>query len=130
MKDIDHIAIAVRDIEVSENLFSKLFGTKSLGREIVASENVIVSFFKVGAMRLELMQSLKKGSSIDKFIASKGEGLHHIAFKTENIERSISILNSKGFDTIGDGVKKGSGSKKICFLNPKQTNRILIELCE
>ena len=130
MKDIDHIAIAVRNIEVSENLFSKLLGTRPLGREIVTSENVIVSFFKVGAIRIELIQSLKKGSSIDKFIDSKGEGLHHIAFKTENIERSINVLNSEGFGIIGDGVKKGSGSKKICFLNPKQTNRILIELCE
>ncbi len=130
MKKIEHIGIAVKDIEASNTLFGKLFGKAHYKIEAVESEGVMTSFFKAGPNKIELLQATSKDSPIAKFIEKKGEGIHHIAFAVSDIENEIERLKREGFKMIHDQPKKGADNKLIAFLHPKATNGVLIELCQ
>jgi len=130
MKKIEHIGIAVKNIEEAEQRFTQLLGTSSYKREIVESEGVLTSFFKVGESKIELLAAVGNNSPIQKFIEKKGEGIHHIAFEVENIEQKITELKEKGFQLINDIPKDGADNKRIAFIHPKTTGGILVEICE
>ena len=130
MNKIEHIGIAVKDIEASNNLFTKLFGTPPYKSEAVESENVITSFFKMGESKIELLQATTAESAIAKFIEKKGEGIHHIAYDVTDIKAEMERLKNEGFTLLMDQPKRGADNKLICFLHPKGTNGVLIELCQ
>ena len=130
MKKIEHIGIAVKDIENSNQLFKALFGKSHYKIEDVESEGVKTSFFKCGPNKIELLQATNEESPIAKFIEKKGEGIHHIAFAVNNIEEEIERLTKEGFTMIHKSPKKGADNKLIAFLHPKSTNGVLIELCQ
>jgi len=130
MKKIEHIGIAVKNIEEAEQRFTQLLGTLSYKREIVESEGVLTSFFKVGESKIELLAAVGNNSPIQKFIEKKGEGIHHIAFEVENIEQKMTELKEKGFQLINDIPKDGADNKRIAFIHPKTTGGILVEICE
>jgi methylmalonyl-CoA/ethylmalonyl-CoA epimerase len=127
---IEHIGVAVKDIEASNELFEALFDEAHYKIEAVESEGVLTSFFKVGESKIELLQATNPNSPIAKFIEKKGEGMHHIAFEVSNIEAEIERLVSKGFTMIHDMPKSGADNKRIAFLHPKSTNGVLVELCQ
>ena len=129
-KKLEHIGIAVSNLDESEKLFEKLLGTTSYKREEVLSEGVITSFFKIGDIKIELLAATKADSPIAKFIEKKGEGIHHLAFESENITTELSKMNQNGFTLINDSPKNGADNKKIAFLHPKSTNSVLVELCQ
>ncbi|WP_431108029.1 methylmalonyl-CoA epimerase [Winogradskyella poriferorum] len=130
MKKIEHIGIAVKDIDASNNLFASLFGKEHYKIEDVESEGVKTSFFECGPNKIELLQATNENSPIAKFIEKKGEGIHHIAFAVEDIESEITRLTDEGFKMIHEKPKKGADNKLIAFLHPKSTNGVLIELCQ
>jgi methylmalonyl-CoA/ethylmalonyl-CoA epimerase len=130
MKKIEHIGIAVKDIEASNDLFGKLFGKPHYKTENVESEGVITSFFECGPNKIELLQATNTDSPIAKFIEKKGEGIHHIAFAVDDIEAEIERLKAEGFKIIHEKPKKGADNKLIAFLHPKGTQGVLIELCQ
>lgn len=130
MEKIDHIGIAVKNLETSNKLFSSLFGTPHYKIEEVQSEAVKTSFFKSGPNKIELLQATDAMSPIAKFIEKKGEGIHHIAFKVSDIESEISRLKSEGFIVLNETPKRGADNKLIAFLHPKSSNGVLIELCQ
>lgn len=130
MEKIEHIGIAVHSLEKSIPLFEKLLGTECYKTEEILSEMVNTAFFKTGESKVELLEGTEENGVINKFIAKKGEGIHHIAFSVKNIEEEIKRLKSSGFDFINDVPKKGADNKMVCFLHPKTTNGILIELCQ
>lgn len=130
MKKLEHIGIAVNDLSDSNRLFEKLLKTKSYKTEEVPSEGVKTSFFQVGETKIELLQATKPDSPIAKFIEKRGEGVHHIAFEVSDIEAEMKRLQSEGFELINASPKDGADNKKICFLRPKNTNGVLIELCQ
>lgn len=130
MKKIEHIGIAVKDLEHSNQLFKSLFGKEHYKIEDVESEGVKTSFFKCGPNKIELLQATTKDSPIAKFIEKKGEGIHHIAFAVDDIEAEIKRLTNEGFTMIHKEAKKGADHKLIAFLHPKSTNGVLIELCQ
>jgi methylmalonyl-CoA/ethylmalonyl-CoA epimerase len=127
---IEHIGIAVKDLEASEILFAKILGTTSYKRESVESEGVITSFFKVGDVKIELLAATHSDSPIAKFIEKKGEGIHHIAFDTNNIEEELINKINLGIQPINNQPKDGADNKSIAFLHPKSTNSVLMELCQ
>ncbi|MFY7810604.1 MAG: methylmalonyl-CoA epimerase [Flavobacterium sp.] len=127
---IEHLGIAVKNLEESNLLFKKLLGTSSYKQEEVASENVITSFFKTGESKIELLQATNPESAIAKFIEKKGEGIHHIAFEVTDIEIEIKRLKAEGFILLNEIPKKGADNKLIAFLHPKSTNGVLIEICQ
>jgi methylmalonyl-CoA/ethylmalonyl-CoA epimerase len=127
---IEHIGIAVKDIEASNELFRVLFNKPSYKMEEVESEGVKTSFFQVGESKIELLQATNENSAIAKFISKKGEGMHHIAFEVENIEFEIERLQKEGYKLIHDIPKLGADNKRIAFLHPKSTNGVLVELCQ
>lgn len=130
MKKIEHIGIAVKDIELSNDLFGKLLGNPHYKIEAVESEGVMTSFFKAGPNKIELLQATNEESPIAKFIEKKGEGIHHIAFAVDDIKSEIERLQEEGFKMIHEKPKKGADNKLIAFLHPKSTNGVLIELCQ
>lgn len=130
IKKIEHIGIAVKDLTTSNELFKKLFGHEHYKIEAVESEGVSTSFFLLGETKIELVASTKEESSIAKFIEKKGEGIHHIAYAVDNIEQEMARLKLEGFELINQQTKDGADNKKICFLHPKSTNGVLVELCE
>lgn len=130
MNKIEHIGIAVKDIEASNSLFKALLGKAHYKTEMVESEGVITSFFKSGPNKIELLQATHPDSSIAKFIKKKGEGIHHIAFAVDDIESKIKRLQAEGFKMIHTAPKQGADNKRIAFLHPKSTSGVLIELCE
>ncbi|WP_445732384.1 methylmalonyl-CoA epimerase [Mariniflexile sp.] len=130
MKKIEHIGIAVKNLEDSNQLFSKLFGEASYKTEIVESEGVKTSFFKVGNNKIELLEATDKDSPIAKFIDKKGEGIHHIAFDVDDIEDEVKRLTKEGFVILNETPKKGADNKLVVFLHPKSINGVLIELCQ
>ena len=130
MQKIEHIGIAVKDLETSNLLFEKLFNQAHYKIEEVASEGVKTSFFKVGMNKIELLQATKEDSPIAKFIAKKGEGIHHIAFAVEDIYLEMKRLKSEGFILLNETPKKGADNKLVAFLHPKSANGVLIELCQ
>ena len=130
LKKIEHIGIAVKDLEVSNRLYAKLLGTKHYKTEFIDSESVKTSFFKVGENKIELLQATNPESAIAKFINKKGEGVHHVAFEVENIEAEIKRLIDEGFELIDDTPKLGADNKIIAFLHPKSSGGVLVELCQ
>lgn len=127
---IEHLGIAVKDIEKSNDLFTKLLGVAPYKSEEVESEGVFTSFFMAGENKIELLQGTKEGNAISSFIEKKGEGIHHIAFDVKDIYAEMERLKSEGFQLIHETPKKGADNKLICFLHPKSTNGVLIELCQ
>lgn len=130
MRKIEHIGIAVKDLEVSNSLFEKLFGAPPYKMEEVESEGVKTSFFMNGPNKIELLEATNAQSPIAKFIEKKGEGIHHIAFDVEDIVAEIARLKGEGFVVLNEVPKKGADNKLVAFLHPKGTNGVLIELCQ
>ena len=130
MRKIEHIGIAVRSLQDSISLFEKLLSSPCYKTETVASENVTTAFFSVGETKIELLESTAEDGVIKKFIDKKGEGLHHIAFEGEDIEAEIKRLQEEGFIILNEVPKEGADNKLVCFLHPKNTNGVLIELCQ
>lgn len=130
MKKIEHIGIAVKDLETSNELFAKLFGASHYKTEEVESEGVKASFFMNGPNKIELLEATNPDSPIAKFIEKKGEGIHHIAFDVEDIVSEIARLKAEGFTILNETPKKGADNKLVAFLHPKSTNGVLIELCQ
>ena len=130
MEKIEHIGIAVKNLEESNTLFAKLFGTPHYKVESVESEGVNTSFFKVGPNKIELLEATTPESPIAKFLEKKGEGVHHIAFAVTDIKKEILRLKSEGFIVLNETPKKGADNKLVAFLHPKSSNGVLIELCQ
>ena len=130
MQKVEHIGIAVRTLAESVPLFEKLLNSQCYKTEVVESEKVNTAFFKTRDTKIELLESIDENGVISKFIDKKGEGLHHIAFDVENIESEMERLRNEGFILLNDKPKKGADNKLVCFLHPKTTNGVLIELCE
>ena len=130
MLKVEHIGIAVRTLADSVPLFEKLLNSQCYKTELVESELVNTAFFKKGDTKIELLESTDTNGVISKFIEKKGEGVHHIAFEVENIETEIERLKIEGFIVLNDKPKRGADNKLVCFLHPKNTNGVLIELCQ
>ncbi len=129
MRKVEHIGIAVRDIENANELFGKLFNKPAYKEENVESEGVITSFFQLGETKVELLEG-REDSAIAKFIEKRGEGIHHIAFDVEDIHEEMKRLEGEGFQLLNKEPKKGADNKLICFLHPKSANGVLVELCQ
>lgn len=129
-KNLEHIGIAVKDLEVSKGLFEKLLQVKSYKTETVESEKVSTAFFQSGETKVELVAALAEDSAIAKYIEKKGEGIHHLAFAVEDIRSEMARLKAEGFTLLQEEPKKGADNKLVCFLHPKGTNSVLIELCQ
>lgn len=127
---IEHIGIAVKELESSNRLFEKLLGFPPYKQESVDSEGVITSFFKMGDSKLELLQAKNADSPIAKFLDKKKEGIHHIAFEVEDIHKEITRLEAEGFRLISSTPKRGADNKIVVFLHPGTTNGVLVELCQ
>lgn len=130
MHKIEHIGIAVRNLETANEIYTKLFGKPPYKIESVESEGVNTSFFMSGPNKIELLEATNNNSPIAKFIEKKGEGIHHIAFAVDDIFAEINRLKSEGFVVLNETPKKGADHKLIVFLHPKSTNGVLIELCQ
>ena len=130
MNKIEHIGIAVKDLEVSNAIFEKLMGTPSYKIEEVLSEGVRTSFFANGPNKIELLEATDKDSAIAKFLDTKGEGVHHIAFAVDDIVAEIARLKKEGFTIINEIPKKGADHKLVAFVHPKTANGVLVELCQ
>ena len=130
MQQIEHIGIAVKNLEFSNDLFTKLLGTVPYKQEGVESEGVMTSFFQTGQTKIELLEATNPDSPIAKFIEKKGEGIHHIAFEVADILTEMERLKNEGFILLNDVPKKGADNKLVCFLHPKGTNSVLVELCQ
>ena len=130
MKKIDHIGIAVKDLNVSNELFSKLFNKPPFHEEEVLSEKLNVSFFELGDTKVELMQAISEESKVFKFLEKKGEGIHHVCFEVEDIYAEMDRLKAEGFQALTEKPYLGALNKMVCFFHPKTTNGVLIELCQ
>lgn len=129
MEKVEHIGIAVKSLSVSVPLFEKLLNTPCYKTETVETEQVNTAFFQTGESKIELLESLDEQGAIARFIAKKGEGIHHIAFAVTDIEAEMKRLQKEGFVLLNETPKPGADNKLVCFLHPKQTNGVLIELC-
>ena len=130
MRKIEHIGIAVKDFTISVPLFEKILNIACYKKEIVESENVNTAFFQKGETKIELLESIEADGVISKFIEKKGEGIHHIAFDVEDIEAEMLRMKSEVFVLLNEKPKQGADNKLVCFLHPKGTNGVLIELCQ
>ena len=132
LKKVEHIGIAVKNLQQSNELFKKLFGKDAYKLEKVESEKVSTSFFMLGDTKIELLEAENENSAIAKFIEKRGEGIHHIAFEVDDIYAEIKRLQAEGFEFTKENPEpiKGADNKLICFLHPKSTNGILVELCQ
>jgi methylmalonyl-CoA/ethylmalonyl-CoA epimerase len=127
---IEHIGIAVKSLAISNDLFAKLLGVPHYKTEDVASEGVATSFFKAGENKIELLEATNDDSPIAKFIEKRGEGIHHIAFDVDDIVAEMQRLENEGFTLLNKEPKRGADNKLVCFLHPKGTNGVLVELCQ
>jgi methylmalonyl-CoA/ethylmalonyl-CoA epimerase len=130
MLKVEHIGIAVRSLTQSIPLFEKLLNTSCYKTETVESEAVATAFFQKGETKIELLESTKEDGVILKFIEKKGEGIHHLAFEVQDIFAEMDRLKSEGFVLLNEQPKQGADNKLVCFLHPKSTNSVLIELCQ
>jgi methylmalonyl-CoA/ethylmalonyl-CoA epimerase len=130
MEKIEHIGIAVKNLAESNKLFASLFGQAHYKVESVEREGVNTSFFKVGPNKIELLEASNANSPIAKFVAKKGEGVHHIAFAVEDIRSEMTRLKAEGFTLLSEEPKEGADNKLVAFLHPKSSNGVLIELCQ
>ena len=130
IEKIEHIGIAVKNLDEANKIYEQLLGTPPYKMETVDNEGVNTSFFKTGESKVELLQATKDESAIAKFIAKKGEGIHHIAFAVKDIHKEIKRLKEDGYTIINESPKKGADNKLVCFVHPKNTKGVLIELCQ
>ena len=130
MDKIEHIGIAVKSLKDASPLYERLLGYKSYKTEEIASEQVITEFFKVGESKIELLEASSDESSIHGFIEKRGEGIHHIAFAVDDIVKEMARLKSDGFQLLNDNPKIGADNKLVCFVHPKSSHGVLIELCQ
>ncbi len=130
MLKIEHLGIAVKQLSASVPLFEQLLNTPCYKTETVDTEGVNTAFFMTGDSKIELLEATKEDSPIAKFIEKKGEGIHHIAFEVENIEAEMRRLSALGFELLNQEPKNGADNKLVCFLHPKTTNGVLVELCQ
>ena len=130
IKHIDHIGVAVRTIEHAGKFYTDILGLKIMDIENVADQKVNVAFIPITDSEVELLESTHADGPVAKYIDSKGEGVQHIAFRVENIEEALSELKVKGVRLIDEKPRKGAGGAKIAFIHPKETNGVLIEICE
>ena len=130
MLKIEHLGIAVADLQKSIPLFEQLLNTPCYKTEVVENEGVSTAFFQTGESKIELLEATRPDSPISKFIDKKGEGIHHIAFEVENIQAEMKRLSALGFELLSEEPKNGADNKLICFLHPKTTNGVLIVLCQ
>ena len=130
IKHIDHIGIAVNKIEEAGKFYTDVLGLKIQGVETVSDQKVHVAFIPITDSEVELLESTEPDGPVAKYIASRGEGIQHIAFRVENIDEALKELKAKGVRVIDDASRKGAGGAKIAFIHPKETNGVLVELCE
>lgn len=130
MNKIEHLGIAVKNLESANTIYTKLFNKEPYKLEIVESEGVSTSFFKIGENKIELLEATNPDSTIAKFIEKKGEGIHHVAFDVDDIYAEIERLKNEGFIILNESPKKGADNKLVCFVHPKSANGVLIELCQ
>jgi methylmalonyl-CoA/ethylmalonyl-CoA epimerase len=130
MEKLEHIGIAVKNLDQANAQFAKLLGREHYKVEEVESEGVKTSFFEIGGVKIELLEASREDSPIAKFIEKRGEGIHHLAFEVANINQSVQHYQQQGFSPINPEPKKGADNKMICFLHPKTTGGVLIELCQ
>lgn len=130
MNKIEHIGIAVTSLNAASDIYSRILGVSSYKTEIVESEYVRTEFFQIGNNKIELLEATSPDSAIAKFISKKGEGIHHIAFDVDDILTEMKRLQSEGFVLINDEPKLGADNKLVCFIHPKDSNGVLIELCQ
>jgi methylmalonyl-CoA/ethylmalonyl-CoA epimerase len=130
MNKIEHIGIAVKNLEQGNNLYTSLLGQAPYKSEEVESEKVVTSFFKSGPNKIELLAATDANSPIAKFIDKKGEGLHHIAFAVDNIFEEMDRLQKAGFQLLSETPKRGADNKLVCFVHPKSAHGVLVELCQ
>lgn len=127
---VEHIGIAVKNLDEANALIAKLFGKSHYKVEGVASEGVNTSFFQMGETKIELLEATHEGSPIAKYLEKRGEGIHHIAFEVADIEAEMARLKAEGFVLLNETPKAGADNKLVCFLHPKSTNGVLVELCQ
>lgn len=130
MRKIEHLGIAVKDLEASKQLFSRLLGGECYKEERVAGEGVNTAFFMLGETKIELLEATRPDSPIAKFIDKKSEGIHHIAFDVEDIRKEVKRLKEQGFEILNEEPKEGADNKLVVFLHPRSTNGVLVELCQ
>lgn len=130
MHKLEHIGIAVRNMVEGNALFARLLGSECYKIETVEEEGVKTSFFRVGEVKIELLEATRPDSPISKFLEKRGEGIHHLAFEVDNIYTAIEYYRRLGFEPLTSLPKKGADNKLICFLHPKTTQGVLIELCQ
>ncbi|PSR04318.1 MAG: methylmalonyl-CoA epimerase [Bacteroidetes bacterium SW_11_45_7] len=130
MKNVEHLGIAVQDLNNANELYRKLLGREHYKVEDVTSEQVSTSFFKVGDTKVELLEGSDEESAVSKYINKKGEGIHHVAFEVDDIDEEMNRLKNEGFQLLNDTPKEGADNKLVCFLHPKSTNGVLVELCQ
>jgi methylmalonyl-CoA/ethylmalonyl-CoA epimerase len=127
---LEHLGIAVKDLEKSNELFAKLLGKPHYKVEEVASEHVKTSFFKIGESKIELLEATSPDSAIAKYLEKNREGIHHVALEVEDIKAAMALATSLGFKVLNEEPKKGADNKLVCFLHPKTTNGVLVEFCQ
>lgn len=130
MQKIEHIGIAVKDIDAADLLYTTLLGVPPYKREVVETEQVVTSFFRVGASKIELVCSLDPNGVIAKFVEKKGEGIHHIAYAVVDIEAEMKRMEADGFKLLNEKPKEGADNKLVCFIHPKTAGGVLVELCQ
>lgn len=130
LTNVEHLGIAVKNLTASNDLFTKLLGVAPYKSEAVESEGVTTSFFSINQTKIELLEATRPDSAIAKFIDKKGEGIHHIAFEVDDILAEMERLKGEGFTLLNETPKQGADNKLVCFLHPKGTNGVLIELCQ
>ncbi|MCW5899851.1 MAG: methylmalonyl-CoA epimerase [Flavobacteriales bacterium] len=127
---VEHIGIAVKDLEAAEELYTRLLGEGPYKREEVASEGVVTSFFRTGPNKIELLESTRPDGPIAKAIEKRGEGIHHIAFEVADIRAEMARLKAEGFVLLNEEPKPGADNKLVCFVHPKSAGGVLVELCQ
>lgn len=130
MNKVEHIGIAVNSVKLAGEIYAKLLNTPVYKTETVESEHVVTAFLQSGPNKIELLEALNDESAIAKFIAKKGEGIHHIAFEVDDIEAEMKRLKNEDFVLLNDKPKQGADNKLVCFVHPKSANGVLIELCQ
>ena len=130
MRKIEHLGIAVRDLEASKQLFGRLLGRECYKEEKVSGEGVNTAFFMLGETKIELLEATRPDSPIAKFIEKKSEGIHHIAFDVADIREEVRRLKEQGFEILNEEPKEGADNKLVVFLHPRSTNGVLVELCQ